>query len=97
MDTGPTERLKSGAELRSDVDSPRRAEIFALPVSRGNQMFEDEDDDEGRGRLMLPDQPLVRLNVIHVAYDVVVLHLHCVNLLRVTLDDTFTANISGNP
>jgi hypothetical protein len=97
MDTGPTERLKSGAELRSDVDSPRRAEIFALPVSRGNQMFEDEDDDEGRGRLMLPDQPLVRLNVIHVAYDVVVLHLDCVNLLRVTLDDTFTANISGNP
>src|ERR1700722_11595898 len=97
MDTGPTERLKSGAELRSDVDSPRRAEIFALPVSRGNQMFEDEDDDEGRGRLLLPEQSFVRLNVIHVPYDVVILHLDCVNLLRVTLDNTFTANISGNP
>jgi hypothetical protein len=98
MDTGPTERLKSGAELRSDVDSPRRAEIFALPVSRGNQMFEDEDDDDTKDAGDdLPDQSLVRLNVIHVAYDVVVLHLDCVNLLRVTLDDTFTANISDNP
>jgi hypothetical protein len=41
MDAGPTEWLKSGAELRSDVDSSRRAEIFALPAQ--NQI---EDDDE---------------------------------------------------
>ena len=76
---------------------PQRAEIFALPVSRGNQIFEDEDDDEGRGRLMLPHQSFIRLNVIHVPYDMVVLHLDCVNLLRVTFDHPFTANIAGNP
>jgi hypothetical protein len=44
MNAGPTERLKSGAELRLGVVHPRRAEIFALPA--WNQTIEDEDDDE---------------------------------------------------
>jgi hypothetical protein len=44
IDAGPTERLKSGAELRLGVVHPRRAEIFALPA--WNQTIEDEDDDE---------------------------------------------------
>jgi hypothetical protein len=60
MDAGPTERLKSGAELRSDVDSSRRAEIFALPA--WNQI-EDEDEDESDSALVTP--PTARMPEHH--------------------------------
>ena len=44
MNAGPTERLKSGAELRLDVVHPRRTEIFVLPA--WNQTIEDDDENE---------------------------------------------------
>jgi hypothetical protein len=50
-----------------------------------------------RGRLMLSNQPFVRLNIIHVANDVIVLHLDSVNLFGVTFDHPFAAHISDNP
>jgi hypothetical protein len=90
----PRPRFGSAAVTSLQVQDVRTS---ARKPWQHHEILDDEDDDEGRGRLMLPDQSFVRLNVIHVPYDVVVLHLDCVNLLRVTLDNTFTANISGNP
>jgi hypothetical protein len=57
--------------------------------------FEDEDDRDNA--LNLPYEPFVRLNVIHIANDVIVLHLDRINLFGVTLDHSFASDISGNP
>ena len=50
-----------------------------------------------RGFISLPYQPLVRLSIIHVANDVIVLHLDSVNFVRITLNDPFASHISDNP
>jgi len=44
-----TAQIRRGITIGRGQPSARRD--FALPVSRGNEILEDEDDDEGRGRL----------------------------------------------
>jgi hypothetical protein len=91
-------QISRGRLVRAKA-TPLRALGTNKPCRRANR-FEDEDDeyeDERDNALDLPNQPLVRLNVIHVANDVIVIHLDRVNFFWVTFDHPFAAYISGNP
>jgi hypothetical protein len=64
-----------------------------------HEAFENEDDDDDENdydERWLTGQPLVCLNIIHVADNVIVVHLDDINLLGVAFDHSFTSNVSDD-
>jgi hypothetical protein len=86
--------VSAGLATRRKLRGGRDTRQSGSPPGVANRL---EDEDDRDNALNLPYEPFVRLNVIHIANDVIVLHLDRINLFGVTLDHSFASDIPGNP